>query len=343
MKKFDDQILMAYVDSELGEDERKEVELFLAEDSQAREAVERYRTTRKVIDQFADILDEPVPGHLVDTIRQHERQPKTGSRWMAIAASLVIGVGIGAFTTNHLAVQSFEKKASVSASNMAEQSEALQSLKAEKEIAEKNAVIARRNTASAEKTIAAAKSQIGDITRALQIAQAETEQIQEKLIAANRQKPVEPLAEGVENIFPYKLVSEAIENGSKLSADTQETILTELNREDPPISTASSFSRLIKTNREKGLTTGASQYESLSDLQPAKAQTSELSGLNADTIRKPLDQPKKVKTVLGEFSYSGKTCRLFEYATPHPTETLTLLACRSDSGFWKIIQGQYSQ
>ncbi len=74
MKKFDDEILMAYVDSELSEEERKDVELFIAADQQARETVERYRSTRTAIDQFANILEEPVPEHLVNTIRQHEQQ-----------------------------------------------------------------------------------------------------------------------------------------------------------------------------------------------------------------------------------------------------------------------------
>lgn len=343
MKKFDEQTLMAYVDSELGAEERKEVELFLASDTQARETVERYRQTRMAIDRFSDILDESVPDDLIDTIRRHERRSKTGSRWMAIAASLVIGVALGALTTNYLVIQSSENAASVAASKMAELSEALQSLKAEKETADENVVIAEKKAAAAEKTIAVAKSQIDDIARALQNAQAETELAQGKLLAANREKLVEPVAGGINNIFPFRLVSEAIENGSKLSADIQETILSELNSEAPPISTTSNFSRLIKKSREEGLTTGASQYESLSDLQPAKkerAQTSELSGPNAHITQKPSDQPKKVKAVLGEFSYSGKTCRLFEYETSRSTETSTLLTCRSASGLWEIIRSQ---
>jgi len=354
MKKFDDEILMAYVDSELSEAERKEVELFLTEDAQARETVKRYRQTRTAIDQFADILDEPVPEHLVNTIRQHELQTNVaqlpdqsnkGSRWMAIAASLVIGVGLGTFTMNYLVVQPSEDGASVSANKIAELSDALVEMKAEREVAEKNAAIAEKSAAEAEKTVAAAKSKIDNMARALEIAQAEKEQAQEQVLAANRERPKEFLAKWIENIFPLKLVSEAIENGSKLSADMQKSILSELNRTTQPVTTASSFSKLIKKSPEEGLTTGASQYESLSDLQPVepdKAKTSEQTDMSDISPTKSLE-PKKVNAILGEFSHSGKTCRLFEYVTPHFTEASTLLACRNDPGLWKIIHRQYSR
>ncbi len=356
MKKFDDEILMAYADSELGEEERKEVALFLAENPEAREKVERYRQTRTAIDQFADILDEPVPGHLINTIRQHERQSnvtklpertKSRSRWMAIAASLIIGLGLGAITTNYLVVQSSENKASVAANRMAELSNALETMKADKLIAEKktaiaenNAAIANQKIAEAEGVTATAKSTIDDMVKALETAQAETKKAQEQVLAANLEEPEEPLAEEIENIFPFKLVSKAINNGSKLSADIQKSILSELNRKDPPVSTASSFSELIKKSHEEGLTAGASQYESLSDLQPTepeKAKTSDQTKMSTTATMESLE-PKKVSTILGQFSYSGKTCRLFEYEINKQVGASTLIACRNGLGLWEIVK-----
>ncbi len=184
MKKFDDEILMAYVDSELSEEERKEVELFLAEDPTARETVERYRITRTAIEHFADILEEPVPDHLINMIRQLEQQQdvvklpgrkNAGRRWMAIAASLVIGVGFGSITMNYLVVQPSENEASIAANRMAELSHALEAMKAGKEAAEKN--------------MAAAASQIDDMGKALEVALAEKEKIQEQVLAV-KQKPL---------------------------------------------------------------------------------------------------------------------------------------------------------
>ncbi|NQU55668.1 MAG: hypothetical protein HQ513_00435 [Rhodospirillales bacterium] len=338
MKKFDDEILMAYVDSELTPEERKEVELFLAADQGARETVERYRKTRAAIDQFAAVLDEPVPGHLIDTIARHDRQatvvklPARTNRWLAIAASLVIGVGLGGLTMNYLVVQPSENVASATAHKMAELSKTLEMMKLEKEGAEKNVV-------AAQKTIAVAKSRIDEMTKALEIAQGEIDKAQIQVLAANREKPKDPRAEGIENIFPYKLVSQAIENGSKLSADMQKSILSELNKEAPAISKASSFSKLIQKSSEGGLTTEASQYESLSDLQPAETKTSEQTEMSDTTTMDSLE-PKQVKTILGEFSYSGKTCRLFEYEHRPQAKVSTLIACRNDSGHWQIIRSR---
>ncbi len=326
MKKFDDEILMAYVDSELGPEDSKEVELFLAADQGARETVERYRKTRAAIDQFAAVLDEPVPDHLIDTIARHDRQatvvklpprPQTSHRWMAIAASLVIGVGLGTLTMNYLAVQSSRNEAATAANKMAELSKTLEAMKAEKNLS--------------QQAVSLAKSTIDEMTSALEIAQAETGKAREQVLAANRENPKDPLVEEVENIFPVKLVAEAIDNGATLPADIRESLLAELNTEEPPVTKASSFSKLIRKSSEGGLTTNASQYESLSDLQPTETDKTNI----VESL-----EPKKVNTILGEFSYSGKTCRLFEYEHLPKAKVSTLIACRNISGLWQIIRSR---
>jgi hypothetical protein len=348
-KKIDDQMLMAYVDAELIEADRKEVELLLAGDPQSQETVERYRQTRSAIDQFADILDEPVPEHLIDTIRQHEPQTNVvqlsdrsnaGPRWMAFAASLVIGVGLGALSMNYLVVQPSEDETSIAANKVVELSDALKAMKAEKEAAEKNVAIAERNAAEAAKettvanqkvaaavgATAVAKSTIDDMAKALETAQAETAEAQEQVLAANKEAAKTDTAEDIKGIFPFKLVSEAIENGSKLSAADQKHILDDLNKEEAPTTTASSFSKLIRKSNDAELTTNASQYETLEDLQPVEQPSAETTG--------------STKEVLGEFTYSGKTCRLIKFSLQEQADSSTLVACRGGSGKWAIMQGR---
>jgi anti-sigma factor RsiW len=345
-KKIDDQMLMAYVDAELSEADRKEVELFLAGDPKARETVERYRLTRTAIDQFAGILEEPVPEHLIDTIRQHEPQPNVvqlsdrtnaGPRWMAFAASLVIGVGLGAITMNYLVVQPSEDEASITAGKVAELSDALKAIKGEKETAEKNMAIAENKatdavkeaTAANQKVVvaegaaAAAKSTIDDMAKALKTAQAETAEAQEQVLAASQEAARTGIAEDIESIFPFKLVSEAIENGSKLSAADQKYILDDLNKEEAPTTTASNFSKLIRKSNDAELTTSASQYETLGDLQSVEKPSAETTG--------------STKEVLGEFTYSGKTCRLIKFSLQGQAAASSLVACRGGSGSWEIV------
>ncbi len=326
---------MAYVDAELDEADRKDDERLLADDQEARGTVERYRKTTAAIDQFTGILDEPVPDHLIETVRQHERQTNvvphpeqtnTGRLWMAIAASLVVGVGLGAVTTNYLVVKPSEDEASNAVSKVAELSGALKTMKADKEAAEKNVEVAERNATAAGKATAAAKSEVDSLARALITAQAEKKQAQEQVLAANTEKLSAATAEELEGIFPFSLVSEAIGNGSKLSAGAEKVILSELNKEDVPTTTASNFSKLIRKSTSEGLTTGTSQYETLSDVQP---------------VGKPSEKTlNSVEGVLGEFSYSGKTCRLIEYKSQDQTEASTLVACRVGSGHWQIIKGK---
>ena len=320
-------MLMAYVDAELGEADRKEVERFLAADQEARETVERYRQTRTAIDQFADILDEPVPEHLIDTIRQHDEGPNVvqlsdrtnkGPRWMAVAASLVIGVGIGTITMNYLVVQPSEDAASNATNKMAELTDVLKTMKEEKETAEKNmevvenkaaeavkqTAIAHEKATLAENAVASSQSTIDEMTKALETAQTEIVEAQEQVLALSRNAAKASRDEG---IFPFKLVSEAIENGSKLSAAEQKLILNKLNKEEAPITTASN-------------------YETLGKSQPLQKPTTKTAA--------------STKEVLGEFTYSGKTCRLIKFSLQGQAGASTLVACRGGSGNWEIVRGR---
>ena len=300
-EKIDDQMLMAYVDAELSAAESKEVELFLAGNHEAQETVERYQQTRNAIGQFADILDEPVPDHLIDTIHQRDDESSVvqlsnganaGFRWVAVAASLVIGVGLGALSMDYLVVQPSEEEASIAANKVAELSDALKAMKAEKETVEKNMEKAENKTAEA----------------------------QEQLSAANKDKAKADSAEG---IFPFKLVSEAIENGSNLSAADQENVLDELNKEKAMITTASSFSKLIRKSNDAELTANTSNYETLGDVEKSSAETA-----------------GSTKEVLGEFTYSGKTCRLIKFTRQGQSAASTLVTCRGGSGNWEIVRGR---
>jgi hypothetical protein len=103
MKNIDDETLMAYADSELDEEERKDVELALEGDADARARLEDFIVTGAAISQYAAVLEEPVPDHLEDLVRTHQKTAEvvqfprmTSSRhWMALAASLVVGVALG--------------------------------------------------------------------------------------------------------------------------------------------------------------------------------------------------------------------------------------------------------
>ena len=103
MKKIDDETLMAYADSELDEEERKEVELALEDDADARARLEDFIVTGAAISHYAAVLEEPVPDHLEDLVRTHQKTAEvvqfprmiSSRHWMALAASLVVGVALG--------------------------------------------------------------------------------------------------------------------------------------------------------------------------------------------------------------------------------------------------------
>ena len=110
MKKIDDETLMAYADSELDEEERKEVELALEDDADARARLEDFIVTGAAISHYAAVLEEPVPDHLEDLVRTHQKTAEvvqfprmiSSRHWMALAASLVVGVALGSGSMKYI-------------------------------------------------------------------------------------------------------------------------------------------------------------------------------------------------------------------------------------------------
>lgn len=119
--QFDDETLMAYADGELDAAQAKRVEQAMQADAGIAKRVARHRALRATLQSgLNDVLAEPVPQRLLDTLRtpiaatrnvaelaRIRRQRSWGSReWMAMAASLLAGIVIGvyalSFTANNL-------------------------------------------------------------------------------------------------------------------------------------------------------------------------------------------------------------------------------------------------
>ena len=109
-----DERLMAYVDGELDDAARAEVEALLRDDADARRFVQAQRTLREQLAAaFDPVLDEPVPARLADAVRppvrppglpegvtaevagEVRRRPANAAWWTGLAASLALGVFIG--------------------------------------------------------------------------------------------------------------------------------------------------------------------------------------------------------------------------------------------------------
>ena len=115
MKKFSDEILMAYADGELDLVARAEVEAAMARDPEVARAVERHRAlAARVRGAYDSVLDEPVPDRLAALVAQPGGAPvaelaarRESSRisigrwqlpaWAALAASVVLGLFAGMF------------------------------------------------------------------------------------------------------------------------------------------------------------------------------------------------------------------------------------------------------
>lgn len=118
--QFSDETLMAYADGELDADTRRQIETAMAADPTIAERVARHRSLRTDLGAaFGGVLDEPVPSRLLDaanstpvgarsatvTDLKAARAAKSGGntsrsswswpQWIAIAASLLIGVFAG--------------------------------------------------------------------------------------------------------------------------------------------------------------------------------------------------------------------------------------------------------
>jgi len=106
MKKLDDITLMAHADAELSEEESSETEAALRIQEDARKRFESFRATGALLkNTYGGVLNEPIPDHLLETIARCESPSENvrhlhwkwrRNEWMALAASLFIGVVVGA-------------------------------------------------------------------------------------------------------------------------------------------------------------------------------------------------------------------------------------------------------
>ena len=101
-----DETLMAWLDGELDQAARSDVEAALAANAALRERLERQRRLRaRLAAHYGPVAEQPVPARLsalldpkiVDlaTVRQHRQRP-AWQGFAAIAATLVLGIAIGA-------------------------------------------------------------------------------------------------------------------------------------------------------------------------------------------------------------------------------------------------------
>jgi len=340
----------------LSQEECVEVELALENDSQALKKVKEFRKTRTAIDKFADILSEPVPEHLIETIRQHE-QPSgivqfPGHRWernwMKIAASIVIGVSLGTISTNFYLSQTHEQESAIDASRIAGLEKALGAAKVEKEMALKMATTAERKIAGLVKNLgsavaekdaaqieaAGAETKITDISKALEVAVAEKEKALVKVATTEAAEQKMTRTRDIEKLFPVHLVNEALENGTNVSAELQKTILAELNAKPLPVLVASETTELSAEPVETIPLSDIIEMGSLKDLQkmPLQKMGKEEVGAVSDTLGRSFN-------ILGEFTVAGKTCRLLEYDKQQP-QKLVIVACKKGSDPWEIVQRQ---
>lgn len=111
---FSDEVLMAYADEELDEKTRTAVESAMASDPEIARRIAQHQALRKRLHSaFEPVLDESVPPHLIDLVRQAAASSSAPTRtqaiklprraaprrslpqWAALAASLLIGILAG--------------------------------------------------------------------------------------------------------------------------------------------------------------------------------------------------------------------------------------------------------
>lgn len=111
MTRLTDEMLMAYADGALPETERAEIAAALESDAEARAIVAEFRRTAEISRAaFADVLTEPVPDRLVDTVLGTQtpasnvvelaraRKPRS-TMWrtaLPLAASVLLVIGLAA-------------------------------------------------------------------------------------------------------------------------------------------------------------------------------------------------------------------------------------------------------
>lgn len=108
MADLNPELLMAYVDGELDDEQEAFVEALIASDPEAKAIIERYRETDdRLRSGFDEVIRMPVPQHLVDTLRKAKSDPtivplrstgrtpsSVGWTGLALAASIALVVGV---------------------------------------------------------------------------------------------------------------------------------------------------------------------------------------------------------------------------------------------------------
>src|SRR5512139_1320124 len=90
-KPLSEELLHAYVDNALTDEERREVERWIAQDADAAQRVRAYLEQNVALHSLFDpVLAEP---HALNV--EAPRRAANASRWLALAATLVLGIGIG--------------------------------------------------------------------------------------------------------------------------------------------------------------------------------------------------------------------------------------------------------
>lgn len=108
MQTFTDEQLVAYADGELTPGETQTISTAARTDTQLARRIAQFTESRRLLaETFAAVLQEPAPQRLLDVLRQDRgqkivplprRQRPAWSNWMpmALAASLVLAIGLGA-------------------------------------------------------------------------------------------------------------------------------------------------------------------------------------------------------------------------------------------------------
>ena len=118
MDKLDDIALMAYLDGELDEAETRGVDRAIQDNPDVRERVEALqRTIDRVHDTYSPVLGAPVPDHLISTIEnfrapaesvEHPSSVWHQHGWMRLAASVCLGIVVGAGGMSFLGIDGGE-------------------------------------------------------------------------------------------------------------------------------------------------------------------------------------------------------------------------------------------
>jgi hypothetical protein len=101
--KISDEALMAYADGEGDASARASVESAMREDPEITRRVAHHQAMREAMSgAFSAVIHEPVPQRLIAAARGANRKPtgRTLRRWqpLAMAASLLLGIGVGYLT-----------------------------------------------------------------------------------------------------------------------------------------------------------------------------------------------------------------------------------------------------